>query len=95
MNLIALTRLAVKAECDLPRGLVCRHRRVDGEKAEAGQAGDRTLDAVGIADHLSQHLIAAADADDGASVAMSADDGLRTTVAAQFQQVVEGGFRTG
>ena len=93
MNLVALARLALELESDLLGGLLRGHGCMDRQQAKAWQAGDRTLNAVGIADGLSQHLIAATDADNRFSVAVGSLDGLRTTVTAQLQKVVERGLR--
>ena len=66
---------------------------MDRQQAKTGQAGNGTLDAVGVADGLSQHLIAATDSYNSLSVTMGSLDGLRTTIAAQFQQVIKCGLR--
>ena len=82
MNLIALTCLTFELEGNLLGSLLMGHDCMDRQKAETWQAGDNTLNAVGVADGLSQHLIAATDANNRLSVAMGTDDGLRTAVAA-------------
>ena len=82
MNLIALTRLTFKLEGYLPGGLLVGHGRMDRQQPETWQAGDGALNAIGVADRLSQHLIATANAYHHFPVAMSTLNGLSTTVSA-------------
>ena len=93
MYLVALTRLSVELEGNLTSSLLGSHRGVDGQQTETRQGRNVALDAIGVVDGLSQHLITTTNADDGLAIAMGTLDGLRTTVAAQLQQVVERGFR--
>ena len=87
--LVTLTLLPLKLEGDLTSGFLLRHRGVDRQQSEARQTLDAALDAIGVFDSLSQHLIAATDAYHHLSVSMSPEDSLCTTVASQLQQVVE------
>ena len=89
VNLVALALLTIELECHLLGGLLLRHRGVDRQQTQARQTGDGALDAFGVVDRLSQHLIATTDSDDLLAIAVSTQNGLCTTVAAQFQQVVE------
>ena len=93
MYLIALACLSVELEADLPRGLLGRHRSADGQESKSWQAADATLNAIGVVDRLPQHLVASADPYYHLPIAMGADNGLGSTVATQFQQVVEGCLR--
>ena len=49
---------------------------------------------VGVRHFDTHHLESAADAEHGGTLAMGTDNGLRTTIAAQFVEVVQGGFRS-
>ena len=94
MNLVTLTRLTIEDEGDLTGCLFRGDSGVYGQQSKTRQCGYATLQAIGVADRLPQHLIATADAHDKSALAMSAHDGLRTTIAPQFEQIVERGFRS-
>ena len=66
---------------------------MDGQQSQAGQTANGAFDTVRVADGLSQHLITTTDAHHGTTLAVCLQDSLSTTIAAQFQQVVERGFR--
>ena len=53
MNLVALTLLTFELEGYLLGGFLMSHGRMDRQQAKTGQAGNGTLDAVGVADGLS------------------------------------------
>ena len=66
-----------------------------GQQSQAGNLGLGGFHTVGITDLLSQHLIAAADADQGAPVAMGFEDGLGQPLAVHPGQVRNGGLGAG
>ena len=77
------------------RDLAALKARDHGQKAEAGDVGLARLDAVGIEDALAQHLVAAADAEDGAAGGRARRDGAGEAAFAQPAQVGGGAFRAG
>ena len=75
--------------------LLAAHRGGDGQEAEAWEALNVALHMIGIANLDAHELVAATDAEHRSTVAMSLDDGLGATVAAQFHEVVERRLRAG
>ena len=92
VDLVALTCLTFELERDLPGGFACSHGGMDRQQTESWQMLDVAFDAFWVIDGLTQHLVTSADADDHLAVTMGTLDGLRTSVAAQLHEVVEGGL---
>ena len=88
VNLVAIALLIFELESDLLGGLFCSHGCMDGQQTETWEAGNGALYAIGVANGLAKHLIAAADAHNSMAVAMGTYDGLSTAVSSQFKQVV-------
>src|SRR4051812_44675182 len=88
---------AAVAEADghLRRDLVARERGRHGQKAEAGDVALLGLDAVGIADALAEHLVAAAHAVHAAAGARARNDRVAEAAAAQPRQIFDGALGAG
>ena len=92
VDLVALTCLTFELKCDLPGGFASSHGGMDRQQTESWQMLDVALDTFWVVDGLAQHLVTSADADDHLAVTMGTLDGLRTSVSAQFHEIVEGGL---
>ena len=65
VDFVAVALVAAEGEGHLPCGLGGGDGGVDGQQAESSLGGGCALQSVGVADGLSQHLVAAADAHHG------------------------------
>ena len=92
---VALAWCAVEEEVSLACGLFGQHHGGGVEQSESGQLRYGSFHGMWISDGLSEHLVSAADADDGLAVAVRPCYGLCGAVSPQFVEVVEGGFRAG
>ena len=95
MDFVAFAGLPLPVETDLNGALFAIHRGGEGQQSETGHALHIAFHLLRVEYLLAHHLESAADTDDGLAVVVSLKNGLCTTVAAQFHQVVDGAFRSG
>ena len=95
MDFIALTGFPLPFESDLNGAFLAVHRSGERQQSESGHALHIAFYLMRVEYFLSHHLESAADADDGLAVVVSLENGLCTTVSAQFHQVGNRAFGTG
>ena len=95
MDFIALTGFPLPFESDLNGAFLAVHRSGERQQSESGHALHIAFYLMRVEYFLSHHLESAADADDGLAVVVSLENGLCTTVSAQFHQVGYGTLGAG